>query len=68
LHLLRVRSFEKVTAVVFVVAMSEYDQRLFEDESQNRLYESLDLFDETCNSRWYARNLKLLLLSNTLRC
>lgn len=29
--------FEGVTAIIFVAALSEYDQRLFEDASQNRM-------------------------------
>ena len=33
------RSFEGVTAVIFVAAISEYDQVLYEDEKKNRLHE-----------------------------
>lgn len=43
--------FEEVTAVIFVVALSEYDQLLFEDNATNRMFEALDLFNEICNSR-----------------
>ena len=46
----RACSFENVTGVLFVAALSEYDQVLYEDESVNRLTESLRLFDEICNS------------------
>jgi hypothetical protein len=34
-----------VTAVIFVAAISEYDQKLFEDASTNRMVEALDLFE-----------------------
>ena len=39
--------------MIFVAAISEYDQRLYEDESTNRMTEALELFDEICNSRWF---------------
>eukprot|EP00475_Leptophrys_vorax_P016610 TRINITY_DN23082_c0_g1_i4.p1 TRINITY_DN23082_c0_g1~~TRINITY_DN23082_c0_g1_i4.p1 ORF type:complete len:356 (-),score=88.42 TRINITY_DN23082_c0_g1_i4:111-1154(-) len=37
--------FEGVTAVLYVVAISEYDQFLWEDESTLRTTESLEVFD-----------------------
>lgn len=40
---------------VFLVAISEYDQKLYEDESVNRMQEALTLFDSICNSRWFVR-------------
>jgi hypothetical protein len=52
-----------VTAVIFCVALSEYDQSLREDESQNRMKESMLLFDEICNSIWF-RNVAFVLFLN----
>eukprot|EP00461_Guttulinopsis_vulgaris_P001310 UN01310 len=43
--------------------MSEYDQKLFEDESTNRLDEALRLFDDICNSRWFHKTSLLLFLN-----
>jgi hypothetical protein len=34
-----------------LVAISEYDQLPFEDETVNRMQEALTLFDSICNSR-----------------
>eukprot|EP01098_Paradermamoeba_levis_P008036 TRINITY_DN3345_c0_g1_i3.p1 TRINITY_DN3345_c0_g1~~TRINITY_DN3345_c0_g1_i3.p1 ORF type:complete len:355 (+),score=105.48 TRINITY_DN3345_c0_g1_i3:194-1258(+) len=48
-----IHCFDSVTAVIFCVALSEYDQTLREDETQNRMKESLLLFDEICNSPWF---------------
>ena len=48
-----IHCFENVTAVLFVAAISEYDQKLFEDESQNRMSEALSLFEEIVK---YARS------------
>eukprot|EP00095_Tigriopus_kingsejongensis_P011887 snap_masked-scaffold410_size180147-processed-gene-0.20 protein:Tk11887 transcript:snap_masked-scaffold410_size180147-processed-gene-0.20-mRNA-1 annotation:"guanine nucleotide-binding protein g subunit alpha isoform x5" len=37
-------SFENVTSIIFLVAISEYDQKLMESAVQNRLEESRNLF------------------------
>jgi guanine nucleotide-binding protein subunit alpha len=50
-----IHCFENVTAVIFVVALSEYDQHLYEDETVHRVTEALALFDEICNSRWFTK-------------
>lgn len=49
-----IHSFDNVTSVLFVTALSEYDQMLFEDRDMNRLEEAIKLFDEICNSRWFV--------------
>jgi GTPase SAR1 family protein len=58
-----IHCFENVTAVLFVVAISEYDQMLYEDESTNRMVEALNLFDEVCNSRWFQETSMILFLN-----
>lgn len=55
--------FENCMACMYVVAMSEYDQVLFEDRSKNRLQESFELFQECANSAW-LKNATLLLFLN----
>nr|CAG4713734.1 unnamed protein product [Naegleria fowleri] len=45
--------FDEVTCIVFVTALSEYDQQLFEDKEMNRMEESLTLFSEICASRYF---------------
>ncbi|GAM20275.1 hypothetical protein SAMD00019534_034500 [Acytostelium subglobosum LB1] len=55
-----IHCFDSVTAVLFCVAMSEYDQSLREDESQNRMRESLLLFDEIINSHWFSNTAFIL--------
>jgi len=60
-----IHCFEDVTAVLFVVAISEYDQRLFEDDGENRMMESLALFDEICNSPWFSDTSIVLFLNKT---
>ncbi|KAJ3431454.1 guanine nucleotide-binding protein g(o) subunit alpha [Anaeramoeba flamelloides] len=48
-----INHFEGVTAILFVSSLSEYNQLLYEDEDINRMEESLKLFYEQCNSRWF---------------
>ena len=45
--------FESVTAVIFVTAISEYNLTMFEDNSSNRMHDSLALFREIANSQWF---------------
>lgn len=58
-----IHCFENVTCVIFVAAISEYDQVLFEDETTNRVEEALNLFDEICNSRWFEQTSMILFLN-----
>lgn len=58
-----IHCFENVTAVLFVAAISEYDQVLYEDENTNRMVEALNLFDEICNSRWFRDTSMILFLN-----
>jgi len=58
-----IHCFENVTAVIFVAAISAYDQTLYEDENVNRLEEALNLFENICNSRWF-RDTSIILFLN----
>jgi len=58
-----IHCFENVTAVLFVAAISEYDQMLYEDETVNRITEALNLFEEICNSRWFNDTSMILMLN-----
>jgi len=40
-----------------------FPQLLFEDGETNRIVEALELFDEICNSRWFARASMILFLN-----
>jgi len=60
-----IHCFDSVTAVIFCVALSEYDQTLREDDTQNRMHESLMLFDEICNSHWFRNTTFILFLNKT---
>lgn len=60
-----IHCFEDCKAVIFVVSLSEYDQKCYEDDETNRMKESLLLFDEICGSRWFT-DIPILLFLNKI--
>jgi guanine nucleotide-binding protein subunit alpha len=58
-----IHCFEKVNAIIFLAAISEYDQKLVEDDSVNRMQEALTLFESICSSRWFTRTSIILFLN-----
>ena len=62
-----IHAFDDVNAVVFVAALSEYDQVLFEDETQNRMDEAISLFDQIVNSKWFKQTAMILFLNKKVR-
>jgi len=55
--------FDQVTAVIFVAALSEYDQTMAEAKRTNRMVETLQLFRTVCNNRAFANTTILLFLN-----
>ncbi|ORY36878.1 guanine nucleotide binding protein alpha transducing activity polypeptide 2 [Rhizoclosmatium globosum] len=55
--------FDDVTAVIFVAAISSYDQTLFEDEKTNRMMEALTLFNSTINHPIFRKTSIILFLN-----
>ncbi|KAG2219889.1 hypothetical protein INT45_001634 [Circinella minor] len=58
-----IHCFENVTAILFVVAISGYDQCLVEDRDSNQMLEALMLFDSICNSKWFIKTSMILFLN-----
>ncbi|XP_074646783.1 guanine nucleotide-binding protein G(i) subunit alpha [Tubulanus polymorphus] len=58
-----IHCFEGVTAIIFIVAMSEYDLTLAEDQEMNRMMESMKLFDSICNNKWFTDTSIILFLN-----
>lgn len=59
----RIHCFDGVTAILFVAALSEYDQVLAEERSRNRMKESLDLFEGIINLPWFTHAPVILFLN-----
>mmetsp|Transcript_8725 Transcript_8725/g.21992 ORF Transcript_8725/g.21992 Transcript_8725/m.21992 type:complete len:359 (-) Transcript_8725:33-1109(-) len=58
-----IHCFQDVTGIIFFVAMSEYDLKLYEDDKVNRMHESLMLFEEICNCQWFEDKALILFLN-----
>jgi len=58
-----IHCFDNVTAVIFVTAISEYDQVLYEDENTNRMDEALTLFEQICNHSSFNSTSMILFLN-----
>lgn len=58
-----IHCFDNVTAVLYVVAVSEYDEKLYEDESIDRKVESIKLFADTINSPYFTNTPIILFLN-----
>ena len=58
-----IHCFEDVTAIIFCVGLSAYDQLLAEDEETNRMRESLKLFDSICNNPFFSKTSMILFLN-----
>lgn len=58
-----IHCFDDVTAVIFVAALSEFDQVLFEDATANRMTEAVDLFGDICNNKVFESSSMILFLN-----
>lgn len=47
--------FDEVTAILFLVGSSEFDQKLLEDRVTNRLVESVNIFETIVNNRCFKQ-------------
>ncbi|KFH66886.1 hypothetical protein MVEG_07411 [Podila verticillata NRRL 6337] len=60
-----IHCFEGVTAVLFLVAISGFDQCLVEDRDANQMEEALMLFDQICNSQWFVNTSMIMFMNKT---
>ncbi|XP_059486794.1 guanine nucleotide-binding protein G(q) subunit alpha isoform X2 [Neocloeon triangulifer] len=58
-----IHCFENVTSIIFLVALSEYDQILFESENENRMEESKALFRTIITYPWFQHSSVILFLN-----
>ncbi|TAQ88101.1 hypothetical protein B7494_g3554 [Chlorociboria aeruginascens] len=58
-----IHCFENVNALLFLVAISGYDQCLAEDKDGNQMQEALMLWESIANSHWFKRSALILFLN-----
>ncbi|KAL4630132.1 guanine nucleotide-binding protein subunit alpha-14-like [Arapaima gigas] len=60
-----IHCFENVTSIIFLVALSEYDQVLAECDNENRMEESKALFKTIVTYPWFQQSSVILFLNKT---
>ncbi|XP_061115789.1 guanine nucleotide-binding protein subunit alpha-14-like isoform X2 [Conger conger] len=60
-----IHCFENVTSIIFLVALSEYDQVLVECDNENRMEESKALFKTIITYPWFQSSSVILFLNKT---
>lgn len=58
-----IHCFERITSVIFIVACSEFDQKLVEEKEMNRMVESIALFEQIINYYWFKKTSFILFLN-----
>jgi len=58
-----IHCFENVNALLFLVAISGYDQCLAEDKDGNQMQEALMLWESIANSHWFKQSALILFLN-----
>ena len=62
-HFKWIHCFENVTSIMFLVALSEYDQVLVEEGNQNRMEESKALFQHIVEYPYFHQSSVILFLN-----
>merc|ERR1711874_788879 len=58
-----IHCFEDVTAVLFIISLSDYNQTLYEDENTNRMQESEKVFGQMLNN-FFFKNTSFIVFFN----
>ncbi|KAL4897213.1 guanine nucleotide binding protein, alpha subunit [Aspergillus ambiguus] len=58
-----IHCFEGVQCLLFMVALSGYDQCLVEDQTANQMHEAMMLFESLVNGEWFKRKPIILFLN-----
>jgi len=48
-----IHSFEHINLLIFVVAIDQYNQKMFEDKTKNRITDSLELFEAIASNKFF---------------
>ncbi|KAH8826020.1 guanine nucleotide binding protein, alpha subunit [Flagelloscypha sp. PMI_526] len=58
-----IHCFQDVTAILFLVSLSGYDQCLVEDKDANQMQDAMTIWDSICHSQWFKRTSMILFLN-----
>jgi len=60
-----IHCFDNVHGVIFMAALSEFDQVLWEDQCTNRMIDAIDLFDRTSNDAAFEKAAIIIFLNKS---
>ncbi|CAI2319780.1 unnamed protein product [Caenorhabditis sp. 36 PRJEB53466] len=60
-----INQFDDVNLILFIAAVNEYNQKLKEDNTINRIHESMNLFEEIANQKFFKKVPIVLFLNKT---
>jgi len=60
-----IHCFQDVTALIFVVAIDEYDMKLSEDKKVNRMLEAYNLWTEIVHNSWFKESTIILFFNKS---
>jgi len=60
-----IHCFDGINAIIYLAALDEYNMTLQEDNTTNRLDESLRLFQEITTSQWFGDKVFILFLNKS---
>ncbi|KAJ3350593.1 guanine nucleotide-binding protein subunit alpha [Entophlyctis luteolus] len=55
--------FDDISAIIYVVAINSYDQLCFEDNTTNRMVESMNLFASICNHPMFKKTAMIIFMN-----
>nr|AAA28060.1 G protein alpha subunit [Caenorhabditis elegans] len=58
-----IHCFDDAKAMIYVASLSEYDQVLLEDNTTNRMHESIQLFKQVINNKYFVNTSVILFLN-----
>lgn len=58
-----VHCFEDISGILFVASLTSYNEKMWEEDDKNRMEDSVQLFHQICNSRWFRRSSIILFLN-----
>ncbi|KAG8976449.1 hypothetical protein FRC05_003692 [Tulasnella sp. 425] len=60
-----IHCFQNVTAILFLVSLSGYNQCLVEDKDANQMQDAMTTWDSICHSHWFNTTSLILFLNKT---
>eukprot|EP01084_Bolivina_argentea_P083330 150881_1 len=57
--------FQHINGIIFIAALNDFYKFIFDNEIKNAMHQSIELFDDVCNSKWFKRSEFILFLNKS---